>query len=239
METKLSKRLDRRSKYPLYQQLSNVFRREILEGVYTFGEALPSIDDLKTQLDMTMEDLTKTFAILHQEKLVDYDAPFYRCRFKAVPTVIFEEVSDFRYIIESRGMVYYIVDQPIVLEDKPDGTWITLNRCYYGDHQCLIHAISHFKKDFFVTLINKTIDDTRTFAAFFQENGIKRFDSIKIIDHIKLPEEIALAMNVSKDIVCSRTRYEVKQDDQLILVSDSYILGFGFRFNFMTQLNKK
>lgn len=239
METKLSKRLDRRSKFPLYQQLANIFRREIFDGVYAFGEALPSIEQLASQLEMSEQELNQTFQILLQEKFVDFDGQVYRCRFKAVPNVIFEEVADFRYIIESRGMTYHIVDQPILIEDTPDGTWILLNRSYFGDHQCLIRAFSRFNISAFPSLRNKSIDDTRNFAAFFQENNIQRFDTIKIIDHLRLPDELALEMNVPKESVCSKTRYEVRQEDQLILISDSYILGFGFRFHFMTQFTKK
>ncbi|OGS54489.1 MAG: hypothetical protein A2Y20_04125 [Firmicutes bacterium GWF2_51_9] len=239
MENKPVKRLDRRSKVPFYLQLANTFRREILDGVYPFKEALPTLDELSGQLGLSVEYLQKTFDVLMHEKLVDYDAPVYRCKFKSVPTVIFEKVSDFRFIIESRGMAYHIVDQPIVLEKRQDGDWILLHRNYFGDQQCLIHAIARFKADAFPRLIHKPIDDTRNFASIFQENGITRFDTLKTIDHIPLPDELANEMNQPKNTTCSRTRYEVKQNDQLILVSDSYIIGFGFRFNFLTKLAKK
>lgn len=239
MENKHGKRLDRRSKVPLYLQLANTFRREILDGLYDFGEALPTIEELSLELDLSPDYLQKAFDALLSENLVEFDSPAYHNKFKPVPDVIFEKVSDFRYIIESRGMRYRVVDQPVVIESIDGESWIILHRAYFGDSQCLIRAIARFRSKAFPHLLHKTVDDTRNFAEIFNENGILRFDTLKTIDHIPLPDELAIAMNQAKNTTCSKTRYEVKQDDKTILISDSYIIGFGFRFNFMTKQQKR
>jgi len=238
MENKGMRKLDRRSKIPLSIQLANTFRREILDGFFEFGEALPTVEELSHALELSIDEVQETFELLVTEKLIFFDTPYYRCKFKSVPTIIFEKISDFRYIIESRGMHYTLIDKPIEIQTDNEGTWIVLNRSYFGDQQCLILAVSHFRSDAFPTLLNKSVDDTRNFASIFNDNQLTRFDSRKTIDHMTLPDTYASEMNLPKKITCSKTHYVVTKNDEVILRSDSYIVGFGFRFNFTTKLHK-
>lgn len=238
MKNESKKMLDRRSNVPLHTQMINSLRRDILDGKFALNEALPTHQDLSTQFGLETESIQIVFETLKKEKLIRFDGSAYRCIFKTIPTFFFDKISDFRHIIESRGLEYQVVDFDITVKDDDKQTsWIHLHRTYYGDDQCLIVADSRFCADVFPMLLHKSTNDTRPYTEYFIENKVKKFTSSLRVSLATLPNILAEEMSQPKDSTCSMTEYRVIQKDRLILESTVYMLGLGFRFNFLTKSN--
>lgn len=63
-------RLSQNSGVPIYQQIADSFKSDILSGKYTQGEYLPSIRGLARDLKISVITTMKAYELLEQEGLV-------------------------------------------------------------------------------------------------------------------------------------------------------------------------
>ena len=62
--------LDTSKKEPLYEQIYNSIKEEIITGVLPFGARLPSARRLSKHLDVSRNTVDTAYATFHQQELI-------------------------------------------------------------------------------------------------------------------------------------------------------------------------
>lgn len=244
----LHKYIDRRSKTEIHKQLFQSFRTDILEGRYPANTHLPSVDELSQITQVSVHECEKVYDLLTKENLIFMEKGNYKSNMHPVSPIFFEQLSDFKIIIESRNLVYSVIDskiEPIEYDPKnhPDAfngkKLFLLNRKYFGNDQCLIYSETTSSLDLLPKMAAKDIMDTGTYAKFFMQDHITDMHSEMIMNLRKLPEDIAKIMKQPKNTACSMSENFIHSEGNLIQYSRVWMIAAGFRFDFTSEIEDR
>jgi len=244
----MQKYIDRRSKTEIHIQLFQSFRTDIIEGRYPANTHLPSINELAQITQVSVHECEKVYDLLEKENLIFMEKGNYKSNMHPVSPIFFEQLSDFKIIIESRNLVYSVIDSKIEKIDYDpklhpcefnDKKLFLLNRKYFGNDQCLIYSQTTSLLDLFPTMAAKDIMDTGTYAKFFAQDHIPDMHSETIMNLRKLPEDIAKIMKQPKNIACSMSENFIHSEGNLIQYSRVWMITAGFRFDFTSEIEDR
>jgi len=244
----LHKYIDRRSKTEIHKQLFQSFRTDILEGRYPANDHLPSVNELAQITQVSVHECEKVYDLLEKENLIFMEKGNYKSNMHPVSPIFFEQLSDFKIVIESRNLVYSVIDSKIKTIDfdpkhhpsEFNGkNLFLLNRKYFGNEQCLIYSQTTSLSDLLPKMAAKESADTETYAKFFAQDQIKDMHSEMIMNLRKLPEDIAKIMIQPKNIACSMSENFIRSEGNLIQYSKVWMITAGFRFDFTSELEDR
>lgn len=244
----LHKYIDRRSKTEIHKQLFQSFRSDILEGRYPANTHLPSVNELAQITQVSVHECEKVYDRLEKENLVFMEKGNYKSKMHPVSPIFFEQLSDFKIIIESRNLVYSVIDSKIeAIDFDPKNhpnefngkNLFLLNRKYFGNEQCLIYSQTTSSLDVLPKMAAKESKDTETYAKFLAQDQIKDMHSEMIMNLRKLPEDIAKIMKQPKNIACSMSENFIHSEGNLIQYSKVWMITAGFRFDFTSELEDR
>jgi len=244
----LHKYIDRRSKTEIHKQLFQSFRTDILEGRYPANTHLPSVNELAQMTQVSVHECEKVYDLLEKENLIFMEKGNYKSNMHPVSPIFFEQLSDFKMIIESRNLVYTVIDskiEPIDFDPKlhpcefSGKKLFLLNRKYFGNDQCLIYSQTTSSLDLLPNMAAKDSKNTDTYARFFTQDHITDMHSEMIINLRKLPEDIAKIMKQPKNIACSMSENFIHSKGNLIQYSRVWMITAGFRFDFTSELEDR
>jgi len=244
----MQKYIDRRSKTEIHKQLFQSFRTDIIEGRYPANTHLPSINELAQITQVSVHECEKVYDLLEKENLIFMEKGNYKSNMHPVSPIFFEQLSDFKIIIESRNLVYSVIDSKIEKIDYDpklhpwefnDKKLFLLNRKHFGNDQCLIYSQTTSLLDLLPTMAAKDITDTGTYAKFFAQDHIPDMHSETIMNLRKLPEDIAKIMKQPKNIACSMSENFIHSEGNLIQYSRVWMITAGFRFDFTSEIEDR
>ena len=240
-----SKYIDKRSKEAYWVQLYQALRSDIIDGTIPAGTRLPSSPILAKQQGVDETDVNFAVNKLINEQLLQRQGDHVIVYAKAVDPQMFDRLTNLAHVIESRSKSATLIDFPIekvaydpqILPEAFSGmTFYRMRRVFYADAIPVFYLDSYFEVQAMPSLETKTPEDTRLYTQLYAQNGIQNYRSERVIQAVKVPQDIAKILQTTPEAGCIKTAITAYHGEQLFEYTMVWQLAEEYLFEFRMDL---